>query len=80
MREIVPAATAPLTLREGVADGREVLLCSLLPMAAPALVARRRQRSGSGLQVQHGFGDPSRDLAAVLEQASPRSRARASSG
>jgi hypothetical protein len=26
MREIIPAATAPLTLREGVADGRSVLL------------------------------------------------------
>src|SRR5689334_23460790 len=37
MREIVPAATAPLTLREGVGDGHPVLLCSLLPMAAPAL-------------------------------------------
>jgi hypothetical protein len=65
MREIVASATAPLPLRDGLADGRPVQLCSLLPMAAPALV----RADGSiwvGLQVQHGFGDPSRDLAAVL--------------
>ena len=66
MREIVPAATAPLTLANG--GERSVVLCSLLPMASPALV----RRDGSiwlGLQVQHGFGDPSRDLGAVLEKA-----------
>ncbi|HEY0905092.1 MAG TPA: DUF5926 family protein [Marmoricola sp.] len=62
MREFVPAATAPLRL-----DGsdRDVLLCTLLPGAAPALV----RESGAiwlGLQVQHAYGDPSRDLAAVL--------------
>jgi Family of unknown function (DUF5926)/SEC-C motif len=68
MREIVPAATAPLTLREGVGDGRPVLLCSLLPMAAPAL-CRADGSIWLGLQVQHGFGDPSRDLAAVLLRA-----------
>jgi hypothetical protein len=68
MREIIPAATAPLVLADGVADGRSVQLCSLLPMAAPALV----RSDGSiwlGLQVQHNFGDPSRDLAAVLLRA-----------
>ncbi len=68
MREIVAAATAPLTLADGVGEGRSVLLCSLLPMAAPSLV----RDDGSiwlGLQVQHGFGDPSRDLAAVLLKA-----------
>jgi hypothetical protein len=68
MREIVPAATAPLTLRDGVGDGRPVLLCSLLPMAAPAL-CRADGSIWLGLQVQHGFGDPSRDLAAVLLRA-----------
>jgi hypothetical protein len=68
MREIVPAATAPLTLRDGVADGRSVLLCSLLPMAAPAL-SRADGSVWLGLQVQHNFGDPSRDLAAVLLKA-----------
>ncbi|NUR07352.1 MAG: SEC-C domain-containing protein [Nocardioidaceae bacterium] len=68
MREIVPAATAPLVLADGVGDGREVQVCSLLPMAAPALV----RTDGSvwlGLQVQHNFGDPSRDLGAVLLKA-----------
>ena len=68
MREIVAAATAPLTLKDGVADGRSVQLCSLLPMAAPAL-ARDDGSVWLGLQVQHGFGDPSRDLGAVLERA-----------
>lgn len=65
MRELVPAATAPLTLKD--AD-REVVLCTLLPTAAPAMV----RDSGAiwlGLQVQHNFGDPSRDLAAVLAKA-----------
>lgn len=68
MRELVAAATSPLALRDGVADGRSVLLCSLLPMAAPAL-ARADGSVWLGLQVQHGFGDPSRDLAAVLLKA-----------
>lgn len=71
LRELVPAATATLTLADGVAPEREdrsVLLASLLPGAAPALV----RDSGAiwlGLQVQHHFGDPSRDLGAVLERA-----------
>jgi hypothetical protein len=68
MREIVAAATAPLSLRDGVADGRPVQLCSLLPMAAPAL-SRADGSIWLGLQVQHGFGDPSRDLGAVLLKA-----------
>lgn len=65
MREFVPAATAPLRLK---GSDREVLLCTLLPGAAPALV----RDSGAiwlGLQVQHAYGDPSRDLAAVLQAA-----------
>lgn len=65
MREFVPSATAPLPLRAG---DRTVLLGSLLPMAAPALV-RPDGTVWLGLQVQHSFGDPSRDLAAVLERA-----------
>ncbi len=68
MREIVAAATAPLALKDGVADGRTVQLCSLLPMAAPAL-SRADGSIWLGLQVQHAFGDPSRDLAAVLLKA-----------
>ena len=68
LRELVPAATAPLRLKDSVETDRSVLLCSLLPGAAPALV----RQDGSvwlGMQVQHHFGDPSRDLAAVLEKA-----------
>lgn len=68
MREIIAAATAPLTLKDGVGEGRSVQLCSLLPMAAPAL-SRADGSIWLGLQVQHGFGDPSRDLAAVLLKA-----------
>ncbi len=68
LREIVPAATAPLTLADGVRTDRPVVLCSLLPMASPALV-RQDGTIWIGLQVQHNFGDPSRDLAAVLEKA-----------
>ena len=62
LRELVPAATAPLTVKD--AD-RTVQLCSLLPMAAPAMV-RDSGEIWLGLQVQHNFGDPSRDLGAVL--------------
>ena len=65
LRELVPAGTAPLAL---AGSDREVVLCSLLPMAAPAMV----RESGAiwlGLQVQHHFGDPARDLGAVLEKA-----------
>lgn len=66
LRELVPAATAPLTL---LADAdRVVKLCSLLPMAAPAMV-RDNGEIWLGLQVQHNFGDPARDLGAVLEAA-----------
>lgn len=68
LRELVPAATAPLTLAEGVGDERPVLLCSLLPMAAPAMV-RESGQIWLGLQVQHNFGEPSRDLGAVLLKA-----------
>jgi hypothetical protein len=68
LREIVPAATAPLRLAADVSTDRSVLLCTLLPMAAPALV-REDGTVWLALQVQHQFGDPSRDLAAVLEKA-----------
>jgi hypothetical protein len=68
MREFIAAATAPLAPRDGIADGRSIQLCSLLPMAAPAL-SRADGSVWLGLQVQHNFGDPSRDLAAVLQKA-----------
>ncbi len=67
LRELVPAATAPLPLRGEHAD-RDVLLCSLLPGAAPAMV-RDSGQVWLGLQVQHSYGDPSRELASVLERA-----------
>src|SRR4051794_28518077 len=62
-REFVPSATAPLRAGE-----RTVMLASLLPMAAPAMV-RDSGEVWLGLQVRHAFGDPSRDLGAVLEKA-----------
>jgi len=68
MRDLVPAATAPVSLATPYADGRDVLLASLLPGAAPAMV-REDGTVWLGLQVQHAFGDPSRELAAVLLEA-----------
>lgn len=65
LRELVPAATAPLPLRD---SDRTVQLCTLLPGAAPAMV----RASGDiwlGLQVQHNYGDIARDLGAVLTAA-----------
>jgi hypothetical protein len=71
VRELVPAASAPLQLKEhpDLPDtDRSVVVCSLLPMASPAMV-REDGTVWLGLQVQHGFGDPSRELAAVLLEA-----------
>lgn len=65
LRELVPAATAPLPV---TGTDRTVVLCSLLPMAAPAMV-RDSGQVWLGLQVQHSFGDPARDLGAVLTTA-----------
>lgn len=66
LRELVPSATAPLTIKGH--EDRTVQLCSLLPGATPAM-SRESGQVWLGLQVQHSFGDPSRDLAAVLELA-----------
>lgn len=66
MRELVPAATATLTVDK--AGDRQVRLATLLPMAAPAM-SRESGEVWLGLQVQHNYGDPSRDLAAVLLEA-----------
>lgn len=66
LKEFVPSATAPVTLREP--HERPVQVCSLLPGAAPALV-RQDGTVWLGLQVQHAYGDPSRDLGAVLQTA-----------
>ena len=73
LRELVPAATVPLTLAAAVADGAtgdvpSVTLATVLPLAWPAL----RRADGSillGLQTQSSSGDLSRDLADALELA-----------
>jgi len=75
LREIVPAATATLTLQDAPEQQqathpvtREVTVCSLLPMAMPSVV----RADGSiwlGLQVHANHGDVSRDLAHTLELA-----------
>jgi hypothetical protein len=62
LREVVPSATAPLSLK----DGTEVTLATVLPMAWPGMV-RADGRRYLGLQVASHSGDASRDLAAVLE-------------
>jgi hypothetical protein len=66
LREIVPAATAPLTVRD--AADREVVLSTVLPLAWPALV-RQDGRIMLGLQVPTRSGDVSRDVGWALEQA-----------
>ena len=65
LREVVPAATAPLRLRD---DERAVTLSTVLPLAWPALV-RADGTVLLGLQVQSRSSDVSRDLAAALQQA-----------
>ena len=71
LREIVPSATAPLTVAAPYADQlgeRSVTLVTVLPMAWPALV----RRDGSillALQTATGSGDASRDVADALLRA-----------
>lgn len=65
LREFVPAATAGLTL---VGDHRVVRVATVLPLAVPGLV-RADGAVWLGLQTATGSGDPSRDLAHVLEEA-----------
>ncbi|MEV7288243.1 DUF5926 family protein [Streptomyces sp. NPDC093252] len=69
LRELVPAATAELRLRDGLPEGvPSVTLATVLPMAWPAL----RRDDGSvliGLQNDTASGDISRDLADTLTQA-----------
>ena len=66
LREIVPSATAPLTVRD--APDRRVVLSTVLPLAWPALV-RQDGTVLLGLQVQSRSNDVSRDLAHALELA-----------
>lgn len=70
MREIVPAATAPLTLRAdlpGVPPDApcDVTLCTVLPMAWPGL-RRADGQAMVALQTVQSGGDPSRDVAQAL--------------
>ncbi|WP_328398933.1 SEC-C domain-containing protein [Streptomyces sp. NBC_00390] len=69
MRELVPAATVALTLKDGLPEGvPSVTLATVLPMAWPAL----RRDDGSvllGLQNDTPSGDLSRDLAGTLQRA-----------
>jgi hypothetical protein len=68
LRELVPAASAPLSLSpELVAEAgeREVTLATVLPMAWPAM-HRADGRIFIGLQRHIQSGDVSRDLAAAL--------------
>ena len=66
LREIVPAATAALVVRD--APDRKVTLSTVLPLAWPALV-RADGAVLLGLQVQSRSGDISRDLGHALELA-----------
>jgi Family of unknown function (DUF5926)/SEC-C motif len=68
LREIVPAATAPLKLRDPAHADREVLLATVLPMGCAAMV-RADKSIFLGLQVSAHSGDVSRDAAFALEQA-----------
>lgn len=65
LRELVPAATVELTLKDGLPEGvPSVTLATVLPMAWPAL----RRDNGAvllGLQNDTASGDLSRDLAAA---------------
>lgn len=68
LRELVPAASAPLRLAPAVVEefgDREVTLATVLPVAAPAMT-RPDGRVLIGLQRHLQSGDVSRDLAEAL--------------
>ncbi|GAB3054081.1 DUF5926 family protein [Micromonospora schwarzwaldensis] len=68
LRELVPAASAPLRLTPELVEeygDRPVVLATVLPMAAPA-VAKPDGRVLIGLQRHQQSGDVSRDLADAL--------------
>jgi Family of unknown function (DUF5926)/SEC-C motif len=68
LRELVPSATARLTLADPAYADRTVTLATVLPLALPAIV-RADGEVMLGLQVHARSGDVSRDLAHALEQA-----------
>ena len=69
LRELVPAATVELTLRDGLPEGVTALrAATVLPLAAPGM----KRSDGTvllGLQNDTASGDLSRDLADVLQRA-----------
>ncbi len=68
LRELVPAASAPLRLAPSVAErfgDRPVILATVLPMAWPAMT-KADGRVAIGLQRHVQSGDVSRDLAVAL--------------
>ena len=73
LREFVPSATAPVTLAGTVVADTEpfagVVVCSLLPMARPALLRQDRTLC-LGLQLQSPLSlDPAKDLVAAARAA-----------
>ena len=64
LRELVPAATAPLS----TADGRDVTLASVLPGGVPAIV-RTNEEILLAAQLQTSSDDVSRDLGTALAAA-----------
>lgn len=69
LRELVPSATAPLSLRDpGLAEGRDVLIGTVLPVQWPALV-RRDGTVVLALQPPPRGGDLARDLGQALAAA-----------
>ncbi|GAA0390832.1 DUF5926 family protein [Micromonospora gifhornensis] len=68
LRELVPAASAPLRLTPALTEeygDRPITLATVLPMAAPAM-SRQDGRVFIGLQRHQQSGDVSRDLAESL--------------
>jgi hypothetical protein len=65
LREVVPAATAPLTLLDPAYAGRSVVLATVLPMAWPGMV-RSDGTVFVALQTPGRSGDVARDLGQVL--------------
>ncbi|NUO61485.1 MAG: topoisomerase II [Hamadaea sp.] len=68
LRELVPAATAPLKLNADLTEkygDRDITLATILPMAWPAMV-KADGRILLGLQRHVQSGDPNRDLAVAL--------------
>ena len=68
LRELVPSATAPLTLADPARADRSVTLATVLPLALPGIV-REDGAIVLGLQVHGRSGDVSRDIGHALEEA-----------